>query len=150
MLVDKPDGTIRFCTDYRKLNSITKADAYPTPRMEDCIDKIGKSKYITKLDLLKGYWAVPLTEKAKEISAFVTPDGAYQYKVMPFGMRNSQATFVHLMNKCISNISGADAYIDDMVIYSDTEEHLETIRKVFQRLRETRLTQFGQKQFLTR
>lgn len=87
------------------------------------------------------YWAVPLTERAKEISAFVTPDGAYQYRVMPFGMRNSQATFVCLMNKCITDISGVDAYVDDMIIYSDTEEeHLETIRKVFQRLREARLT----------
>lgn len=100
------------------------------------VSTIGKSQYITKLDLLKGYWAVLLTERDKEISAFVTPDGAYQYRVMPFGMWNSQATFVRLMNKYISNTSGVDAYIDD-----DTEEeHLEMIRKVMQWLREARLT----------
>lgn len=74
LLVDKPDGTVRFCTDYRKVNSITRADAYPIPRMEDCIDRIGQAKYITELDMLKGYWAVPLTDRAKTISAFVTPD----------------------------------------------------------------------------
>ena len=63
--------------------------------MEDCIDKIGQAKFISKCDLLKGYWRVPLTERAREISAFVTPDGFYQYKVMPFGMKNSQATSKH-------------------------------------------------------
>ena len=60
--------------------------------MEDCIDWIGNAKYITKCNLLIGYWDVPLTEQAKEISAFVTPDGLYQNKVMPLGMKNSQAT----------------------------------------------------------
>lgn len=136
MLVDKPDGTVRFCTDYRKVNALTKADSYPIP-----IDKIGRAKYITKCDLLKGYWAVPLTERAKQISAFVTPEGTYQYRVMPFGMRNSQATFVRLMNACLAGIANVDTYIDDIVIYNDTwAEHVETIRKVFQRLRSARLT----------
>ena len=71
--------------------------------MEDCIDQIGNAKYITKCDLLKGYGCVPLTEWAKEISAFVTPDGLYQSKVMPFGMKNSQATFQRLMNMCLKD-----------------------------------------------
>ena len=68
------------------MNSVTKTDTFPIPRMDDCIDKVGKARYVTKFDLLKGFWQVPLTERAKEleISAFVTPDGLYQYKVMPF------------------------------------------------------------------
>lgn len=86
-LVDKLDGSLRFCTNYRKVNAITKTDS------NVCIDKIGGSTVITKLDLLKGYWCVPLTDRAKEISAFVTPDGLYKYCVIPFGMKNSQATF---------------------------------------------------------
>ena len=93
MLVPKNDGTYRFCTDYRKFNVTTKSDSYPIPRVEDCIDRIGRAKYVSKIDLLKGYWQVPLTPKAKEISAFVTPEGFYQYKVMPFGMKNAPATF---------------------------------------------------------
>ena len=88
VLVPKGDGSgYRFCTDLRKVNAVTKSDSYPIPRIEDCIDRIGVSKYVSKLDLLKGYWQVPLTDRAKEISAFVTPDGFFQYKVMPFGMK---------------------------------------------------------------
>ena len=66
------------------------------------IDKIGNSKYITEFDLLKGFWQIPLTERAKEISAFVTPDELYHYKVMPFGMKNSPATFQCLINTIIA------------------------------------------------
>lgn len=75
-----------------------KTDSYPIPQMDDCIDQIGNAKYITKCDLLKGYWSVPLTAEAKLKSAFVVPGGKYHYNVMPFGMRNSQATFTRLMN----------------------------------------------------
>ena len=87
LLVPKSDGTYHFCTDYRKINAVTKSDSYPIPRVEDCIDRIGSAHYVSKIDLLKGYWQVPLTPMTKEISAFVTPEGFYQYKVMPFSMK---------------------------------------------------------------
>ena len=102
ILVPKPDGTFRMCTDYRKVNSVTKTDSFPVPRMDDCIDNIGQAKYVTKFDLLKGFWQIPLTDRAKEISAFVTPDGLYQYKVMLFGMKNPPATFQRLINMIIT------------------------------------------------
>ena len=140
ILVDKPDGTTRFCTNYRWVNAITKADCHPIPWMEDCIDRIRKAQYIIKCDLLKCYWAVSLTEKTKRISGFVTLEGAYRYRVMPFGIRNSQATFVRPMNKCLVGISCVDAYIDDIVIYSDMwEEHIKTVEMVFQRLKLAKL-----------
>ena len=78
ILVPKPDGSFRMCTDYRKVNKCTKTDIFPIPRLDDCTDKIGQSKFVSKFDLLKGFWQIPLTEKAKEISAFVTPDGLLQ------------------------------------------------------------------------
>ena len=81
-----------MCTYYRKLNAVTKADSYPMPRIDDYIDKIRYSKYITKFDLLKGFWQISLTDRAKGYSEFVTPNGLHQYKVMPFGMKNSHAT----------------------------------------------------------
>lgn len=59
--------------------------------MENCVDQVGAAKFVTKLDLLKGYWQVPLTSRAAEISAFVTPDSFLQYTVMPFGLRNAPA-----------------------------------------------------------
>ena len=108
--------------------------------MDDCTDKVGNARYVTKFDLLKGFWQVPLTERAKEISAFATPDGLYQYKVLPFGMKNSPATFQSLINKVIAGLHGCEAYID-VIIYSDTwEEHLQIIRKFFERLTKAKLT----------
>ena len=117
ILVPKSNGTYRMCTDYRKVNSVTKTDSFPIPRIDDCIEN---SKYVTKFDLLKGFWQVPLTDKAKEVSAFATPNGLYQYKVMPFGMKNSPATFQRLVNNVICGLDGCDAYIDDIIIYSDS------------------------------
>ena len=141
ILVPKPNGTFRMCTDYRKVNSVTKTDTFPIPRIDDCIDNIGQAKYVTKFDLLKGFWQIPLTNRAKEISAFVTPDGLYQYKVMPFGMKNSPATFQGLVNNLIFNLAGCKAYIDDAIIFSkEWEQHLQTIRNFFDRLSEATLT----------
>ena len=141
ILVPKSDGTFRFCTDYRKVNSVTKTDTYPIPRIEDCIDKIGNAKYVSKFDLLKGFWQIPLTDRAKEISAFVTPDGLFQYKVMPFGMKNSPATFQRMINQIVSDINGCEAYIDDIVVYSQTwSEHMCTLKMLFDRLTQAKLT----------
>lgn len=77
LLVPKSDGNYRFCTDYRKINAVTVPDCFPLPRMEDCIDNLGSAQFVSKLDLLKGYWQVPLTPRASEISAFVTPDSVH-------------------------------------------------------------------------
>ena len=141
ILVPKSNGTYRMCTDYRKVNSVTKTDSFPIPRIDDCIDKVGNSKYVTKFDLLKGFWQVPLTDRAKEVSAFATPNGLYQYKVMPFGMKNSPATFQRLVNNLICGLDGCDAYIDDVIIYSDSwSYHLQRIRKFFDRLSKAKLT----------
>ena len=141
IFVPKPVGSQRYCTDFRKVNSLSKTDSYPILKMEDCIDKIGQAKFISKCDLLKCYWCVPLTERAKEISAFVTPDELYQYKVMPFGMKNSQATFKRMMNKCLNGLEGVGIYVDDIVIYSNSwSEQLKRLEAVFCRLAAANLT----------
>ena len=135
LLVPKPDGTFRFCTDYRKVNAVTIPDSYPLPRIDDCVDTIGSARYVTKLDLLKGYWQVPLTARASEISAFVTPDKFQQYSVMAFGMRNAPATFQRLVNIVLADVPHCAAYLDDVVVYSsDWAAHIDTLTTVFQRL----------------
>ena len=140
-MTSKPDQSYRICTDFRKLNSVTKTDTFPIPRIDDCIDKVGKAKNVTKIDLLKRFYQVPLMERGKELSAFVTPSGLYQYKVMAFGMKNLPATFQRLINSVTSGIDGCDMYINDAIIYSDTwEEHLSTIRQFYHRLSEAKLT----------
>ena len=120
ILVPKPDGSYRMSTDYRKVKNLTKSNNFLIPRMDDCVDKIGNAKYVSKFDLLKGFWQIPLSERAKEVSAFVTPHGLYQYKVMPFGMRNSPATFQRHINRIISQ---------DMVLWL-----INTVRTCFDNL----------------
>ena len=141
ILVPKHDGGIRFCTDFRKVNDKTKSDSFPIPRIADCIDQIGNAKFVSTFDMLKGYWQVPLTQRAREISAFVTPSGLYQYKVMPFGMKNAPATFQRMVNKLVRDIDGCEGYIDDVVIFSDNwSDHIRQIERFFQIMREAKLT----------
>ena len=130
-----------FCTIFA-VNKVTKCDSYPIPRVDDCIDQIGNTRYVTKFDLLKGYWQVPLTSRAKEVSAFVMPDDLYQYKVMSFSMKNASATFHRLINdEVLSGLDGWEVYIDDVVAYSNTwEQHLLRIRSLMNKLTETKLT----------
>lgn len=133
LLVGKSDGSPRFCTDYRKINHVTTADSYPLPRMEDCIDRVGSANFVSKFDLLKGYWQVPLTARARGISAFVTPFGLFEYTVMSFGLRNPPATFQHLMNLVVAGLKGCAVYLDDVVVYIDTwDDHVRRIDALFE------------------
>ncbi len=141
LLVPKSDGSFRFCTDYRKINAVTVPDSYPLPRMEDCIDNIGSARFVTKLDMLKGYWQVPLISQALEISAFVTPDHFLQYTAMAFGLRNAPANFQRLVNIILHDVPNCNAYLDDLVLYSlNWTEHVCLLRKVFERLVKANLT----------
>ena len=84
---------------------------------------------------------IDLTEGVKEVSAFVTPDGLFQYRVMPFGMKNAPATFQRMINNVFYGLKGCDAHIDDIVIYSDTwEDHVKQLRDFFTRLQNAQLT----------
>ncbi len=132
LLVNKSDGTYRFCTDYRKINKVTKPDSFPLPRMEDCVDRVGSAKFVSKFDLLKGYWQVPLTQRAQEISAFITSEGLFSYNVMSFGLRNAPATFQRLMNRVVFGLEGVAVYLDDVVVFSDSwDQHLSRIADLF-------------------
>lgn len=137
----KSDSTPRFCSDFRKLNAVTKPDCFPLPRMDDCVDQVGSAKFVSKFDLLKGFWQIPMTTRAREVSAFITPTGLYSYTVMAFGLRNSAATFQRLMNRVVGDMAGCAVYLDDVVVYSDAwEEHVERIEELFTRLAGARLT----------
>jgi len=100
-LQPKADGKLRLCVDFRKVNALTKTDAYPLPRVDDSVDKIGAATFITKIDLVKGYWQVPLTERAKRVASFVVSGNVFQCQVMPFGLKNAPATFQRLMDSHI-------------------------------------------------
>ena len=140
LLTPKPQGW-RFVTDFRKVNQVTKTDCYPIPRIDSLIDDVSNAKYVSKFDLLKGYWQIPLTERAKEISAFCTHNGLYRYKVSPFGMKNSGCTFQRLMNRVVAKLKHTKVYVDDLIVHTDTwDEHVRAIQELFDTLIEYNLT----------
>ena len=123
------------------MNNVTIKDSYPLPRIDDIIDAIGKSKFLTQLDMLKGYHQIPLTKRARLISAFITPFGLFEYTRLPFGLCNTPATFQRVVNELIQDLEGVYAYLDDIVIASDNwEEHLHRLRGLLARLKTCGLT----------
>ncbi len=100
VLVPKPDGSLRFCNDFRKLNEISRF-AYPMPIVDELIVCLGPACFVFTLDLTKGYWQVPLTDQAKEKMAFSTPDGLFQYRVLPFGVHRAPPTFKRMMDQIL-------------------------------------------------
>ncbi len=130
VLVPKTDGSVRFCVDYRKVNAVSKFDAYPMPRVDELLDRLGTTRFYSTLDLTKGYWQIPLSPLSKEKSAFTTPFGLHQFITLPFGLFGAPATFQRLMDKILRpHTAYAAAYLDDIIIYSqDWQRHMVHLR----------------------
>ena len=146
VLVRKKDGSHRFCVDYRRLNAVTKQDTYPIPRISDLLDQLGESSYFSTLDLASGFWQIKVHPNSRERTAFIAPQGLFEFRVMPFGLCNAPAVFQRLMRRVLMGLNppqGPDfvsVYIDDVLIFSKTlKEHLEHLRQVIQRLLEAGL-----------
>ena len=103
------------------------------PRIEEILEQIGTAEIMSTLDLAKGYWQIPIAAASREITAFITPFGLYEFNVMPFGLHNAPATFQRLMNHVLHGWEKfAGVYLDDVVVFSQSwEEHLQ---EVFTRL----------------
>ena len=142
VLAKKKDGTLRFCVDYRKVNTITKRDAYPLPRIDDTLGTLGGSKFFTTMDLASGYWQVEMAPEDRPKTAFSTPEGLYQFKVMPSGLCNAPATFQRLMDRVLGTLkwSSCLVYFDDIIVVgSSFGDHLRHIASVLMKLREAGL-----------
>ncbi len=137
VLVRKKDGSLRFCVDYRRLNAVTRFDAYPLPRIDDTLEALGGTKFFSTLDLISGYWQVGLSEDAKRKAAFTTRNGLFLWNVMPFGLCNAPSTFERLMETVLRGLQWQQClvYLDDVIVFAKTEEDmLSRLDTVFGRL----------------
>ncbi|KAJ8346401.1 hypothetical protein SKAU_G00278020 [Synaphobranchus kaupii] len=142
VLVGKPDGSIRFCVDYRKVNEVSRFDAYPMPRVDELLDWLGTACFFSTLDLTKGYWQIPLSPESKKKTAFSAPDGLYQFRTLPFGLFGAPATFQRLMDRVLRpHAAFAAAYLDDIIIHSSSwAQHVRHVEAVLESLRQAGLT----------
>ena len=146
------DGSTRFCVDYRKVNEVTRKDAYPLLRVDNSLDTLAGSKWFSILDLKSGYWQVEVAPEHQEKTAFCTQEGLFKFNVMPFGLCNAPATFQHLMDSVLAELqwSACLVYINDIIIMGwSFEEHMQNLQQVLERIKQADLKSHPRKcQFL--
>jgi hypothetical protein len=138
----KADGSLRFCIDFRKLNSITRKDRYPLPLIDETLARLGRAHIFTKLDIRQAFHRIRMHPDSEDLTTFRTRYGTYKCKVLPFGLTNGPATFQRYINNVLFDYLDdfCTAYLDDIIIYSENElEHEGQVKKVLGRLREAGL-----------
>ena len=146
LLVQKADGSLRFVTDFRRNNSQNiEPETSLLPRIDCSLESLGSSqaKIFSTLDMLKGYWQIPVAENSKKYTAFITHDGVFEYNRMPFGLANSPACFMRLMTRVLQGLMWETClvYLDDIIVFSSNfNEHITRLREVFQRFRNANLS----------
>ena len=142
VMVKRGDGSFRFCVDLRQVNGLTQSMAYPLPRVDDALDSLCGAQFFSTLDMASGYWQVELTDESKAKTAFSTGKGQQQFKVLPFGLKNSGPTFQKLMELVLAGMDAKTClvYVDDIILFNKTEEeHLKTVAEVLQKISQANL-----------
>ena len=129
----------RSCVDYDRLNAVTQQNAYSLPRIDDSLNALSGCKFFSTLDLISGYWQVPLDGDAQEKSGFATRSGLWKWKVLPFSLTSSPATFQRLMERVLHGLHWKRflLYLDDIIVIApDFDTHLLRFEEVFKRLQQ--------------
>lgn len=138
VLVRKKDGSVRWCIDYRALNSVTVKDAFPLPLISECLDTLSETSFLSTLDLASGYWQIEIAEPDRHKTAFIMKHGLFEHTRMGFGLCNAPSTFQRAMQWVLQGLTWKEvlAYLDDVVVVGkDFNQHLNSVREVFSRFR---------------
>jgi len=134
-MVQKPDASWRPCGDYCRLNNATLPDQYPLPNIQDFCNNLGGSTVFSKLDLVKGYYQIPMAEEDIPKTAIITPFGLFEFLKMPFGLKNAAQTFQRMMDRIFNGVVFVFVYLDDILIFSpNMTQHLKHLRQVLRLL----------------
>uniref|UniRef100_A0A2N9H2R1 Uncharacterized protein n=1 Tax=Fagus sylvatica TaxID=28930 RepID=A0A2N9H2R1_FAGSY len=142
VVVQKKNGKWRVCVDFTDLNKVCPKDHFPLPRIDQLVDSAAGHDRMSFLDAFQGYHQIPMDLSDQEKTSFITPRGAFCYKVMPFGLKNAGATYQRMMTTMFGDHIGktVEVYIDDMLVKSTRgEDHLVHLREVFEILRRDEL-----------
>ena len=137
-MVKKANGKWRICVDFTSLNRVCPKDSYPLPQIDTLVDSTARHELLSFMDVFSGYNQIKMSEEDKERTSFVTSQGLFGYKVMPFGLKNAGATYQRLMNKMFTHQIGRNVqvYIDDMLVKSlHEDDHLDDLQEAFDTLR---------------
>lgn len=142
ILVEVQGKEPRPCVDYRNLNKVIRTEYFPLPNIEERVEKVSSAKFITILDLAKGYWQIPLSKRAQRYATFCTNFGSYRPLRMSFGLKNAPYFFCKLMSSLLKGLEEfAVPYLDDIAVFSNTwEEHLKHLSIVLDRIKKANLT----------
>lgn len=142
VLIRKPDGKIRFCCDFRKLNSLTSKDSHPLPLIKESLDTLAGVVFLSTVDMDNSYYQLELDEESKPKTAFITRYGLFQHDRMGFGLCNAPAVFQRAMMLVLRGLTYKEvlAYLDDVIILGKSfEDHLHNLKEVFQRFKDFNL-----------
>lgn len=142
LFVKKKDGTMRMCVDYRALNNVTIKNSYPLPRVDELFDRLQGAQFFSKIDLRSGYHQIRIAPEDVPKTAFRTRYGHFEFLVLPFGLTNAPATFMHLMHQSFRELLDhfVLVFLDDILIYSKTkEDHERHVKAVLDILRKEKL-----------
>lgn len=142
VLVRKKDGSLRYCIDFRGLNKVTTKDAFPLPNMNDCLESLKGSYFLSTLDMQAAYWNITVHRDDKHKTAFITKYGLFEHNRLPFGLCNSPATFSRIIQLVLQGLTWTEclAYLDDILVLGfDFEDHLEKLGHVLARFKQYNL-----------